>query len=314
MTSQFLNRVVLAIASDIHYPYPPHGSIDDIIRLFQKLSRIKPKALILAGDFLGSPTSQVIKSFARFLKRFCNCPVHVVLGNHEHYLSRSKSMKGWNSLDLRKWLINELKKYEIGVLDSNGPLRIEDVWITGVAGWYDYSFAPRGFSEEDFNRCNPYGIPVSRLEYCERKNQWGTILCPIGVRLDCVYIKIPRGHKWYARENVKTLIRQFKSSKTPRIVITHHVPWKELLRYTGNPLEDFYKAYDGSGILGEFLQENLDIISIILYGHVHRNSVSKIAYREGVPVVNSYPWYTETPCITLVTLHGKKIEVELECI
>ncbi len=289
----------LLVVSDLHFP----NNAKALWRLTVLLRRISIDALVLAGDFLDSVSADTVRKLFRLLRsvyRVYRGYILVVWGNHEHYLTWNRLRKGWNSLGQLNWLQGLLEEYGVTVLDSAAPVSIRGVNIVGVVGWYDYSYGPSIYTVEDYERCNPYGVPLSILQSCER-GRWSP-LCPKWWRNDCIYVKLPMTYQQYARLKAEKLRKQLEEAEPPVVAVLHHVPKRELLSYTGNHEEDFDLAYAGSPLLGKTLEEHQDEIVAVAYGHVHERSRTKTMYINGIPYINTYYSTSTNPGYALIEI------------
>lgn len=287
----------LLVVADLHFPRASGLSEGvDYLGAAWRLPRILGEgrfdALILAGDFVNTCDEESTEKLMKMIRRHYRGPVLAAWGNHEHYLSPSRLRRGWDSPRCLERLRGVLEGYGAAILDSEGPVEVGGVWVAGVAGWYDYSYGPPGFTVEDYERCNPYGVPLPALRRCDRQGYGSSIgggsLCPSGYRRDCLYVKLPMSNPEYARLNAERLRKQLEEAKPPVVVVTHHVPRGELLSPTGDPLKDFDLAYAGTPLLGEVLSLYREGIAAVTYGHIHGRGRGWLATLDGVPYVDAF--------------------------
>lgn len=79
------------------------------------------------------------------------------------------------------------------------------------------------------------------------------------------------------------------------MVVLHHVPRRDLIRYTGNPREDFDYVYAGSSVLGEVISRYAEKIAVIAYGHLNDGSAARLMAIDDIQHVNVYPRYSKDP-------------------
>ncbi len=126
------------------------------------------------------------------------------------------------------------------------------VGFCGTIGWYDYSFAPEGyeFSDAQYAQKQLMGVVWNDKRYAK----WGDTDLAVTRRL------------------VAKLCKQFtvlREEVSRIIVVTHHVPFRECIRYHGELPWDFFRAFMGSVRFGAIcLQEPL--VTHVLFGHTHR--------------------------------------------
>jgi len=290
------------VVSDLHFP----GGARWVWGLLSLLGRVSVDAVVLAGDFVDSGSERALGKLLGLLRRRYRGPLLAVWGNHEHYLSWSRLRGGWDSLRLLERLRGVLEEHGALVLDGAGAVEVGGAWVVGAAGWYDYGFAPAGFTRGDFLRCNPFGAPVEALRRCERRRGPG---CPPWWRNDCVYIRLPLGNEEYAAANAERLRRGLEDAPGPTLVVLHHAPRRELLRATGDPLRDFDHAYAGSPLLGEVIEEYRGRVAAVAYGHLHEASAARTMLLGGVPYVNAYPGYPGHEGYAVITIEDGKARV-----
>ncbi len=299
------------VVADLHYPSRPRR-VWGLLRLLEESASVD--ALVLAGDFLDVPISRYVEKLFGLLRRSYRGPVYVVWGNHEHYLTRNRLRGGWDSLEQLERLRMLLASYGVTVLDYEGPARVGDVSLAGAVGWYDYRYGPGGYTVEDYERCNPFGAPLTVIRGCEH----GTVVsgCPPWWWNDCIYVRLPVGNEAYARLNAARVAEQVRRARDPVVVVLHHVPLRELLLYSGG-LQDFVHAYSGSPLMGEVLgklvQRDGRRILLVAYGHVHERSRSGLARVNGVWYLNAYPEHPLDPGYAVVTIDADgewRVEVQ----
>ncbi len=289
--------VLVAIIGDLHYPRP------EAVNALVKASGVKPDLLILAGDFLDIPYQHLVRKFVRLIGKLGFKSVAVIMGNHEHYLSKRAKERRVDSLSQVERLAELLSEHGIKIIGlSEEPLEVDNLYIAGSTGWYDYTFSPDTYDIRDFENCNPYGVSLRQLELCERRYVW---LCPKWWRRDCLYIRLPISNEEYVKINVNRVKAQLEAipSKSKKIIVYHHVPRKELITLYGDE-RDFDIAYAGSTRLDEPVKEY--DIKIVVYGHIHERSKSRIQRINGITYVNSYPYNN---AIKVLVFNGEKVNV-----
>jgi len=273
---------VLGFASDLHLPG------EHFYELVLLVERASPDALVLAGDIVDRPEPRGFQRLARLLDRAGISRAAAVLGNHEHYLTRSMIRRGQTSLDAARRSTVMLEEIGVPVLDSRErPLMLAGAWVAGSVGWYDYSYAPPWATRDMIEACNPHGATLQDLEACVlRREHWR---CPEWWRNDCLLTRIPRGHEWYARLNADRVSKQLQQAGRPRIVVYHHVPRKELLPRCDCP-RDLDNAYAGSPILDR--PPRVHGAALVVYGHIHDRTPNRITTIEGITYANAYPLHS----------------------
>ncbi len=300
---------ILAV-SDIHYPDPDYAST--LWFLQSILNKNIVDVLILGGDFLSKVTDTTIHKLFRILRKGYRGDILVVYGNHEHYLTINKLKRGIDSLSFIWELRDKLARYNVHVLDIDGPKHYDDIVVIGNVGWYDYSFAIEQYTINDYENCNPYGVSLNDLEKCVlgKYSTLHNVLCPPTWRNDCIFVKLPFTNKEYVRLNIEKLRKQIEEVISRVVLVLHHVPRRELIRYYGDPLKDFDIAYAGSIYLGEFIREFHERIITVLYGHLHSRSIGRIAILEdNIPYINMYHRVDNVIELVLLEINNGEIHI-----
>ena len=305
------------VASDIHYP----GGAEPAWRLGELLRRHRFDALILAGDFLDEGQERHLNSLLTLLRRRAGYrgPLLLVWGNHEHYLSATRLRRGWTSLQQLERLHRVAVEHGAVVLDVEGPATVEGVAVIGAAGWYDYSYAPPGFTREQLETCSLDPPPRSLLARCATASGYyrSLSMCSRLARNDCVYIRLPMPHPEYARLNAGRLERQAleaAATGAPVVAVSHHAPRPELIREPRSRSEALDLAYAGHLGIDRAARKAGRLVAHV-YGHLHERSRGRTALVEGVLYVNAYPLHPEAPGFTALEVDpetGKARVVMLE--
>jgi hypothetical protein len=84
--------------------------------------------------------------------------------------------------------------------------------------------------------------------------------------------------------------KELPKEQIKRIVaVTHHLPFRQMVRYMDDLKWDFFAAFMGSERLGEALREDARITDVIC-GHAHRKCAHRI---DGIRVVSSPIGYND---------------------
>jgi predicted phosphohydrolase len=218
--------------------------IPELIRVFQE---IEPDAVILCGDLSPYPKDMraVLQEFGLKLP---NCRKLFVSGNHDIWLDE----EGPGASSAKKQALISEMCAETGFhhLDREALL-VDHVGFCGTIGWYDYSF-----------RDETYGLPIE--EYRKKR-------CGKEVWMDLHLAHWGRPDEEVARaceESLKNQIESVRAKCEKIIVATHHVPFRECVRYEGRLPWDYFSSFMGSAGLGKICLQEAKV-SHVLFGHTH---------------------------------------------
>lgn len=201
---------------------------------------------IIAGDVTPN-----LSEFYEVLGEFANadlvCQKLFVPGNHDIWVGKNANMTSEQKCGVISEICEDHGFHSL----MDAPYIVGQTGFCGTIGWYDYTFAS---DEYDF----------STEQYAEKllmKSVWN----------DKLYAKWTDTDENIAHRFEKELERQIESIKDKLqriIVVTHHVPFRDCIRYRGELPWDYFRAFMGSEGLGRIcLQEPL--VSHVLFGHGH---------------------------------------------
>jgi len=271
----------IALTADVHYPDPARFHA-----LYRLLTVERPDVLVVAGDLVSYSSLEEVSRLLSKIRKWFDGVIIGVAGNHEHWLTKGERRRGLTSVEKIEGLAEVYASHGGVLLDVDGPYCLDSICFAGVTGWYDYSYAVHlGFDRIFFDACNPWGCSLTELEACERG---GVCTCPDWFR-DCLLVKLGMSNAEYALMNAERLrVQLSKIAGRKTIVVLHHAPRRELLRYTGDRRRDFYFAYAGHEKLDEVIRSASAEIVRVVYGHLHERSVDWIVELNGVTYVNAY--------------------------
>lgn len=252
----------IAFISDLHVDSSPQcfSLLEDLVH---SLTIMQPDVFIVAGDIAASTTL-----FEKSLRSFANLPCEklLVAGNHDIWVDSPAS--------LQRGIHSGVKYDEIipAICEKNGfiflgaaPRVIDGIGFAGTIGWYDYTLRNKNyddtFSLETYrNKRYRETFTWSDLKYARWMDAGGKQL---------------KSDEEVAAEMEDALMRQLSSlsrqgiAKT--VVVTHHVPFREMIVYPNLLPFDFFSAYMGSEGLGAVIASSPAVCRVIC-GHSHIKS------------------------------------------
>lgn len=201
---------------------------------------------VLAGD-ITPKLSEFYEVLGEFANADLTCKMLFVPGNHDIWVGKKTNMTS----EQKCGVISEIcRDHGFHSLHDNTYVDNE-IGICGTIGWYDYTFAS---DEYDFS---PEQYAAKQL----KNSVWS----------DKHFAKWLDTDQNVAHRFEKGLERQiqFLRDKVQRIVVvSHHVPFRECLRFRGELPWDYFRAFMGSEGLGRLCLEE-PLVNHVLFGHVH---------------------------------------------
>ena len=204
--------------------------------------------LVIAGD-LARHLVQLSETLNAFQVADLTCEKLFVPGNHDIWAIETPDVTSTQKCEIISKLC-----YECGfhpLMDE--PFITENVAFCGTIGWYDYTFAPEGydFSEAQYAEKELMGAVWNDKRYAKweetDRNVTQRFEVALGTQIACV------------RDEVSRII-----------VVTHHVPFRECVRYRGELPWDFFRAFMGSQRFGACCVRE-PLVTHALFGHVHES-------------------------------------------
>jgi len=255
----------IACLSDLHVDVAP-ANRKILPLLVEALRHIAPDALVLCGDI--SPSLEELK---RALACFSalSFPRFFVAGNHDLWVMPGASEKADSFQKYVNLIPSACEEQGFINLNNRGHM-IGSVGFAGVMGWFDFSFRNR-----DFDHMIPMEHYISgrfrNMQWNDlRFTKWNSFP---GYREHMVDTNGPMNSLFLAywmKECLRSQLFQLLQEGARQIVVaTHFFPSGEMMRYTGDLLDDFVCAYLGSAMLEE-LAADFPQIAVWLCGHIHR--------------------------------------------
>jgi len=264
----------VAYLSDIHADISRRnwGVIDLLI---DALREVDPDVFVICGDI--SHRLDDIEYAFRKLEEMKSLKIFVS-GNHDIWISKTKQKKGYNSyVKYYRDIKGICEKHNVTYL-AKEPAIISDVAFVGTMGWYDYSL--RNEALDDLIPMSSYRAKKSIYGYWNDA-KWA--YWPLDLNIENRDWRIRRLCLRMSDEKVTNMlcqdlaeqIRLVKGKVKQIIAVTHMVPFKELIEYTGDPSIDFFYAFAGSTKIGEILKA-CKLVTHVIYGHIHKQSSAEI--------------------------------------
>lgn len=238
----------IGLISDLHTDVTPRNKAL-LPHLINAVKAAELDVFVLAGD-LARHLTELAETLNAFHEAELACDKVFVPGNHDIWAIETPSVTSEQKCQIISDLCRACGFHPL--MESPFVKLHKAVGFCGTIGWYDYSFAPDGynFSEAQYAEKQLMGAVWNDKRYAK----WGDTDCAVTRRFEAQL----RKQICAIREEVSRII-----------VVTHHVPFRECIRYLGELPWDFFRAFMGSNRFGEIcLQEPL--ITHVLFGHTHR--------------------------------------------
>ena len=203
---------------------------------------------MIAGD-LARHLVQLSETLNAFQLADLACEKLFVPGNHDIWAIETLDVTSEQKCDIISQICYECEFHPL----MDAPFVTEQVAFCGTIGWYDYSFAPSGydFSNAQYAEKELMGAVWNDKRYAKWADSDPVLTQRFQAELEAQIASV--------RDNVSRII-----------VVTHHVPFRECIRYRGELPWDFFRAFMGSeGIGTRCLREPL--VTHALFGHDHRS-------------------------------------------
>ncbi len=238
----------IGFVSDLHIDFNRKVNFIDVLK--QLVDDEQLDELIIMGDTANGVKRDL--TFYSKLKASLNIPFKTLVGNHDIYVDHARSK------DFKEVQAESGDAYrQLDGLDTSlttNPLITKRWVITGINGWYDYTFA-KNFDEKNGqklanNFVNKHLWPDQRyinggqVDYNRDKN-WVT---------DQIF-------KWQSQ------INQLNTKGKKVLVASHMLPTKRLTRSRSIPFYDRFLYPLGSERYRELFEQNT--VQVSLSGHSH---------------------------------------------
>ncbi|HJZ89086.1 MAG TPA: metallophosphoesterase [Polyangia bacterium] len=259
----------VAFTSDLHVEHHP-----DVTRLLvRRLEALAPDILIVAGDI--SDDLLVVESTLRALRPQAARRGLFVPGNHELWTRGDGTSGAAHTVSSRERYLDALAEHVTAAgFDylPAGPVVEAGVGFVGQTGWFDYSLR---------NRAHDAAIS---LEVYRRK-RFGALRWNDGVR-----VRWPDGAGLLDDPDLSAWMvgrLQADLAAVPggaRVVVTHHLPFPELVFVRGALPWDYLNAFLGSRTLGQTILRAPGVERVVC-GHTHARRRAVLRSADGRRVV-----------------------------
>ncbi len=201
---------------------------------------------VLAGDITPKLTD-FYEILGEFAEAKLTCRKFFVPGNHDIWVNKEGNMTSAQKCRVISEICRDHGFHPL----NESPQIIDSVGFCGTIGWYDYTYASDkyDFTQEQYAEKQLMGAVWSDKRYVI----WSGTDPEVSQRFE---------------EELSQQISSIRSDVERIIVVTHHVPFRECIRYRNELPWDYFRAFYGSVGLGNIsLQEPL--VSHVLFGHIH---------------------------------------------
>lgn len=236
----------IGLVSDLHTDVTPFNKAL-VPHLIEAVKQAKLDVFVLAGD-LARHLVQLSETLNAFHLADLGCEKLFVPGNHDIWATETADVTSEQKCEIISKLCHECGFHPL----MEAPFIKEQIGFCGTIGWYDYSFAPDGydFSDTQYAEKTLMGAVWNDKRYAK----WSDTDAAVARRFEM---------------DLKAQIATVRKDVSQIIVVTHHVPFRECIRYRNELPWDYFRAFMGSTRLGECcLEERL--VTHVLFGHTHR--------------------------------------------
>lgn len=236
---------------------------ESLDHFLERLAGEKSLRWILVGDVVSFAAENLGPAFES-LSRFPGLILYVP-GNHDLWTEKGDSYTTYTEI------IPELcARYGVHLLDGE-PYIAGPVAVVGNVGWYDYSFRDPSFH-------------FTQRQYVEKR-------LPSGFEwMDGRYIRWPLSDGEFTEFCCARLAGQLEdlpASVRQVIVVTHHIPFEELLLRKPDAEWAFGNAFMGSRRLGEIIATD-PRVSHAFCGHSHVGRTARIGDLDACCLASNY--------------------------
>lgn len=223
----------IAVISDIHVDINENYDVKGAMVDYLKDKAIE--LLLIAGDLSSDPDQSI--TFAKELEKESGVKVFYVPGNHDLW---NRDGQYENNDEIYQMFLEDPRCL------SGKSFAAGDYVIIGDAGWYDFSFGNKKFSEDDFKRMSYHG----RIWQDSIFNSWS---------------KTSEETCGWFIERLKEEAEKYRGKKI--VLMTHMLSHKAFTVPEDRADWSYFNAFLGSEKLHEFCKEYN--VAYAICGHVH---------------------------------------------
>jgi putative phosphoesterase len=244
----------IAVTSDLHLDLVPRDRLRLVVdALAEEIRRVEPDVFVIAGDIANHHS--IVGSA---LSKLALAPHNLfVPGNHDIWLSRADIAAGITSADALT-SVEEAATSSGFVPLTRRPVEIDGWLYAGTVGWYDYTFrVPElGIGFDGYAEKSLHGIEYQDRTRVRWESPTTTDPEVAGQMLDGLRNQLNEAG-----------LREWEAG-APTIVVSHHLPYRELVTYRGFPEWDYFSAFMGAEGFGSLL-DSYPAVRAVLAGHTH---------------------------------------------
>lgn len=238
----------IGFVSDLHTDF--NRQYDFVTVLQQLINNERLDKIVIMGD-----SANDLKRNLRFYERLedsISIPFYTLVGNHDLYVDHPREKTVAEIQQASRNAYHELDNLPMSL--TKHPIKTEHWLITGINGWYDYTFA-KDFSEAKGPRYADNFVA---------KHVW-----PDQMYINGNQISYRRDRLWVTKQifGWQHQINQMNVANKKLLVASHMLPTKKLARQMPIPFYDRFMYQLGSDRYRQVFEQNH--VSLSLSGHSH---------------------------------------------
>lgn len=258
--------MLVACTSDIHVDISDKNrqAVDLLDGVLEELC---PDVFVFAGDV--SPDPVEVERFLRSLSGVKASKIFVS-GNHDIWVPENRQLKAYDSQTKYYVDLKELCERNGFLYLSKEPVIVSDIAFVGTIGWFDYSTR-----NEFLDSLFPISSYESNQSFVGIWNDYCYAYWTENRDVDSRREESKSARRMADRDVARMLcsdladqLRKVEGKVKQAVAVTHTVPFKELVKHTGDPEFDFFSAFIGNTELGRIITDS-KIVKYAVCGHTH---------------------------------------------